>query len=98
VHGTERAQYRKGFFAEARYKSQVWEFDTPLPVKRFRTAKDAAALVEAFHTVHDRVYAVRDEQSEVECVNWRGKISISSSPIRRGRPTGARGDTSKDRS
>ena len=32
--------------------------------------------VEAFHTVHDRVYAVRDEQSEVECVNWRGKISI----------------------
>ena len=26
--------------------------------------------------MHDRVYAVRDEQSEVECVNWRGKISI----------------------
>jgi N-methylhydantoinase A len=76
LHGAERAQHRKAFFAEARYKSQVWELDTPLPVERFRSHKDVAALVEAFHAVHDRVYAVRDEQSEVECVNWRGKISI----------------------
>jgi N-methylhydantoinase A len=76
LHGADRAQYRKEYFAEARYKSQVWELDTPLPVKRFRTPKDVAALVEAFHTVHDRVYAVRDEQSEVECVNWRGRMSI----------------------
>ena len=45
-------------------------------MQRFRTPKDVAALVEAFHTVHDRVYAVRDEHSEVECVNWRGRISI----------------------
>ena len=67
---------RKEYLVEARYKSQVWELDTPLPVERFRTTKDVAALVEAFHTVHDRVYAVRDEQSEVECVNWRGRISI----------------------
>jgi N-methylhydantoinase A len=76
LHGAERAQVRKEFFAEARYKSQVWELDTPLPVRRFRTEKDVSALIEAFHTVHDRVYAVRDEQSEVECVNWRGKLSI----------------------
>lgn len=76
LKGAGRAQVRKEYFAEARYKSQVWELDTPLPVKRFRTPKDVAALVEAFHTVHDRVYAVRDEQSEVECVNWRGKLSI----------------------
>jgi N-methylhydantoinase A len=76
LRGAERAQFRKEYFAEARYKSQVWELDTPLPVKRFRSPKDVATLVEAFHTVHDRVYAVRDEQSEVECVNWRGKISI----------------------
>jgi N-methylhydantoinase A len=76
LHGAERAQSRKEYFAEARYKSQVWELDTPLPVKRFRTPRDVAALVEAFHAVHDRVYAVRDEQSEVECVNWRGRISI----------------------
>lgn len=76
IHGAAGATVRKEFLVEARYKSQVWELDTPLPVKRFHTAKDVAALVEAFHTVHDRVYAVRDEQSEVECVNWRGRISI----------------------
>jgi len=76
LHGAERANVHKEFLVEARYKSQVWELDTPLPVARFRTPKDVAALVEAFHTVHDRVYAVRDEQSEVECVNWRGRIAI----------------------
>ena len=76
LHGAERAAVRKEYLVEARYKSQVWELDTPLPVQRFRTHKDVAALVEAFHAVHDRVYAVRDEQSEVECVNWRGRISI----------------------
>ncbi len=36
-----------------------------------------AALVEAFHAVHDRVYAVRDEGSQVECVNWRGRLSVT---------------------
>jgi N-methylhydantoinase A len=76
LHGAGRANVRKEFLVEARYKSQVWELDTPLPVARFRTPKDIAALVEAFHTVHDRIYAVRDEQSEVECVNWRGRIAI----------------------
>jgi N-methylhydantoinase A len=76
LQGADRAQYRKEYFAEARYKSQVWELDTALPVERFRSHKDVAALIEAFHAVHDRVYAVRDEQSEVECVNWRGKVSI----------------------
>jgi N-methylhydantoinase A len=76
LHGAAKAAVRKEYLVEARYKSQVWELDTPLPVQRFRTAKDVAALVEAFHAVHDRVYAVRDEQSEVECVNWRGRISI----------------------
>ena len=76
LRGAARANVRKEFFAEARYKSQVWELDTPLPVKRFNSAADVAKLVEAFHAVHDRVYAVRDEASEVECVNWRGMISI----------------------
>ena len=80
---------RKEYLVEARYKSQVWELDTPLPVTRFRTPKDVAALVEAFHTVHDRVYAVRDEQSEVECVNWRGRIAIRlSKPARPVRQAG----------
>ncbi len=76
LQGAARAKIKKEFFVEARYKSQVWELDTPLPVKGFNGPKDVKKLVEAFHTVHDRVYAVRDEGSEVECVNWRGRIAI----------------------
>ncbi len=77
LHGAEQAAHRIELFVEARYRSQVWELSTPLPVKRFRSEADVAALVEAFHAVHDRVYAVRDEGSQVECVNWRGRLSVT---------------------
>jgi N-methylhydantoinase A len=77
LQGARQAKYRVDLLVEARYQSQVWELDTPLPVRRFRTEKDVAALIEAFHMVHDRVYAVRDEGSQVECVNWRGRLSIA---------------------
>jgi N-methylhydantoinase A len=76
LQGTDGAKVKKEFFVEARYKSQVWELDTPLPVTRFNDTRDINKLIEAFHTVHDRVYAIRDEGSEVECVNWRGRIAI----------------------
>jgi N-methylhydantoinase A len=76
LRGAERYDHRVELFVEARYQSQVWELDTPVPVRRFRDADDVAALVEAFHQVHDRVYAVRDEGSQVECVNWKGRLSI----------------------
>jgi N-methylhydantoinase A len=33
-------------------------------------------LAEAFHQVHERVYAVRDEDSAVEFVNWKGRIAV----------------------
>ena len=64
------------FFVEARYRAQVWELDTALPTPRFETDADIAGLIEAFHQAHDRVYAVRDEASPIECVNWKGRISI----------------------
>ncbi len=74
--GGGSADYRKKYFVEARYQAQVWELDTPLPVTRFQDEGDVNALIEAFHTVHDRVYAVRDEGSQVECVNWKGRLSV----------------------
>lgn len=64
------------FFAEARYRAQVWELDTALPTTRMNSDEDVAALIEVFHQTHDRIYAVRDEDSPVECVNWKGRISI----------------------
>jgi N-methylhydantoinase A len=67
---------RIDLFVEARYQFQVWDLDTPLPVRRFRDAKDVAALVAAFHDVHERVFAVRDPDSQVECINWKGRLTI----------------------
>lgn len=69
--------------AEARYLSQVWELDTPLPCRRFDGPEDVEALVEAFHQVHERVFAVRDPSSPVEVVNWRMRlvVRLSTPPI-----------------
>ena len=64
------------FTVEGRYRFQVWELEVPLPVERFRSDADVAALVEAFHTTHERLYAVRDVGGELECLNWRGQVSI----------------------
>jgi N-methylhydantoinase A len=66
------------YFVEARYRAQVWELDTVLPKRRLDSDADVAALIETFHQTHDRVYAMRDEGSPVECVNWKGRISIRS--------------------
>jgi N-methylhydantoinase A len=67
--------FKKEFFVEARYAAQVWELDTPLPCERFRNSGDVKALVEAFHEVHERVFAVRDTGSALECINWKGRIT-----------------------
>ncbi len=64
------------YFVEARYRAQVWELDTALSKPHLDDDADVAELIEAFHRTHDRVYAVRDDESPVECVNWKGRISI----------------------
>jgi N-methylhydantoinase A len=66
--------------AEARYLGQVWELDTKLPVPRLRGPDDVAALIEAFHHVHERVFAVRDLHSPVECINWKARLIVRLAP------------------
>jgi N-methylhydantoinase A len=63
------------YFAEARYLAQVWELDTQMAQGKFKNDTDVAALVEAFHQVHERVFAVRDEGSPVEIVNWKARLT-----------------------
>ena len=76
LKGAEGAEARIELLVEARYRAQVWELDTVLPKVRINDAADIAALAEAFHQTHERVYAVRDEGSPVEFVNWKGRIAI----------------------
>lgn len=77
VGGAAGARVATSFLVEARYRAQVWELDTALPDSRIEGEADVAALAEAFHRAHERVYAVRDEGSPVEFVNWKGRIAIS---------------------
>jgi N-methylhydantoinase A len=77
LKGADGARVRTELLVEARYRAQVWELDTRLPFARIGSEADVAALAEAFHQAHERVYAVRDEGSAVEFVNWKGRIAIT---------------------
>ncbi len=68
------------FFVEARYRFQVWELEVPLPSPRFRSDADVDALVQAFHAIHQRVFAVNDPGQAVECLNWRGRLRARVAP------------------
>lgn len=65
LHGT-----RKEFFVEARYRGQVWELDVPVGA-RIEDAASVAALEEAFHQTHERVFAVREPGQYLECLLWK---------------------------
>ena len=73
-------QVTRSYSVEARYQSQVWELETELPSRSIVSSEDFANLAEAFHQVHERVYAVRDPDSTVEFVNWKGRVSVSVAP------------------
>lgn len=68
------------FLTEARYLAQVWELETPLPFTRFLNQADVDGLVESFHKVHERVFAMRDVGSPVECVNWKARLVVKLAP------------------
>lgn len=69
------------FSVEARYASQVWEIEVPLPEGRLGVACDLSRLVERFHDLHEQVFAVRDTGSAVEFVGWNAAVTC---PVRRG--------------
>ena len=75
--GDAQARATKSFFLEGRYRHQIWELEVPLTVACFSSEADIAALVETFHQTHERVYAVRDPEAELECLNWKGRIAIA---------------------
>ena len=61
---------RLEFYCEARYPYQVWELSVPLRVSRFNAEEDTAKLVEDFHNVHERVFAIK-EDTYIEIIHWR---------------------------
>jgi N-methylhydantoinase A len=72
-----RAAGRIDYIVEARYLFQVWELEVPFGTASFETEDDLANLIEAFHTVHERVFAVRDEGQEIEFLNWKARLTVA---------------------
>lgn len=60
---------------EARYAGQIWEIEIPLNSDTFRGAADVDRLVANFHDEHERIFAVRDPDNPLECINWKGRIA-----------------------
>jgi N-methylhydantoinase A len=65
---------RKDFLVEARYRAQVWELDVPVP-RRVETDDDVRAVEEAFHAMHERIFAVREPGQYLECLLWKARAT-----------------------
>jgi N-methylhydantoinase A len=70
VRGLERE-----FAVEARYPSQVWELEVPLDGDRVVGGAGVEQIVERFHAIHRRTFAVAEEGQDVECQYWRGRLT-----------------------
>ena len=68
--GIPEDKWRLEFYCEARYPYQIWELTVPLRGKRLNGEEDLAQLVEDFHSVHERVFTVK-EDTYIECIHWR---------------------------
>ena len=68
--GAGSASSQIEFAVEARYASQVWEIEVPLPMDRFTDDVQLDTLNEAFHAMHERIFAIRDPGSAIEYVGW----------------------------
>ena len=81
----------KRYFVEARYRFQVWELEIEVARHRFDDDSHVSELVEEFHRVHERVFAITDIGQAVECLNWRGRLiaSVNAPSLEPSRTAGA---------
>ncbi|MCW2951929.1 MAG: hypothetical protein JWQ48_1099 [Conexibacter sp.] len=90
LSGVRTVAERKEFFVDARYRQQVWELTVPLPAARVRTAQDVAAIEDAFHAAHRRIFAVDEPGQYLECLVWKARATAElAKPSVAGRPIAA---------
>jgi N-methylhydantoinase A len=73
--GTPPDSRSSDFFVEARYPYQVWELEVPLGAGRFEGPADVQRMVDGFHRVHERVFAVSEPGQHIECIYWKGRAT-----------------------
>ncbi|MFT4231688.1 MAG: hydantoinase/oxoprolinase family protein, partial [Leucobacter sp.] len=77
--GEDRIGERLDYIIEARYPNQIWDLELPIRVscargdgtEPFLSADDLERLVQGFHALHLRTFAVNDEASPVEIITWK---------------------------
>src|ERR1019366_4593606 len=69
-----KAEPQIEYVAEARYRHQVWQIDVPLHAG-LDAPEGLGRLIEDFHSVHEEIYAVRDERAVIEVVNLRARVT-----------------------
>ncbi|RFC68014.1 MULTISPECIES: hydantoinase/oxoprolinase family protein [Mesorhizobium] len=74
--GDQAIDSRMTFSIEGHYPSQVWDIEVPLPQSAIDGEAGVAALEEAFHQTHEKLFAVRDDGSPVEIVGWRVDVAV----------------------
>lgn len=65
---------RRERLVEARYAHQVWSLEMALGERTVATEQDVERLVDDFHELHERIFAVRDSGQRVEIVQCRGRL------------------------
>ena len=65
-------EFKKQYFVDARYLNQQWETEIELDGTELG---ETAALIDKFHTVHERLYGVMEENGQLECLHWKGRLS-----------------------
>lgn len=66
----------RSYSVEARYAYQAWDLEVPLERGSFEGAEDVSRLEERFHEAHERVFAVRETGTAVDCQQWKGRLTV----------------------
>lgn len=78
--GEKAVSHMVSLSVEARYEGQVWEVEIPLRQGGIGSQAELDRFLADFHELHERVYAVQDPRSVVECVGWIARIRSALRP------------------
>jgi N-methylhydantoinase A len=71
---TQTKRHDISYAVEARYPGQVWEIEIPFNKEWLASKAELAHFNSAFHDMHQRIFGIADEGSEIECVSWIARV------------------------
>ncbi len=68
-------KFDEEFFLSSRYLNQQWDMEISLPINEIKNQEQLEILTKTFHETHFQRYAVKEEESIIECIDWKGRLS-----------------------